>query len=106
MILENENEKFYEIDLEKDRYKLTNKELDFTIIEILKEDNISNFLNINNEQYGLNEELFAYQYTGGVKLGFSFGYLLNKVNNLLTYDIGITKDSYDSLLLLKKNQKL
>ena len=34
MISENENEFFYEIDLEKDRYKLINNALDFTIIEI------------------------------------------------------------------------
>ena len=67
--------KFYEIDLEKDRYKLTNKELDFTIIEILKEDNIINFLNINNEHYGLKEEIFSYQFAGEVRLDFSFGNL-------------------------------
>jgi len=43
MISKDEIEYHYEIDLEKDRYKLTNKDLDFTIIEILKEDNVNKF---------------------------------------------------------------
>ena len=38
MISENEIEIYNEIDLEKERYKLINKELDFTIIQILKEE--------------------------------------------------------------------
>ena len=66
MISENENEIYNEIDLEKERYKLTNKEFDFTIIEILKEDNITNFLKMNNTQYNIDDEIFSYQYAGGV----------------------------------------
>ena len=80
MISNNEKENYYDIDLEKDRYKLTNKELDFIIIEILKEDNINKFLKINNEQYNMKDEIFSYQYEEGVKLGFSFGNLLEKKN--------------------------
>ena len=73
MISENENEKFYEIDLEIDRYKLTNKENDFTIIEILKEDNVQHFLKINNEKYEMEDEIFSYEYAGGIRLALSFG---------------------------------
>jgi surface protein len=106
MISENEKETFNEIDLEKDRYKLTNKELDFTIIEILKEDNIKNFLKINNEQYKLMDEIFSYQYAGGVKLGFSFGNLLKIDKNLLTYNVGTKGGSSGSPLLLMQNSKV
>ena len=106
MISENENEFFYEIDLEKDRYKLTNNALDFTIIEILNEDNIKNFLKINYEPYAMNDEIFAYRYAGGVKLGFSFGKFLQKENNILKYDIPAKRDSSGAPLLLVKNSKV
>ena len=36
-----------EINLELKRYKMTDKFYDFTIIEILKEDNINNFLKVD-----------------------------------------------------------
>ena len=36
------------IDLEKKRFKYTDKEIDFTVIEILKEDNISDFLEVDD----------------------------------------------------------
>ena len=106
MISENENEFFYEIDLEKDRYKLTNNALDLTIIEILNEDNIKNFLKINYDPYAVNDEIFTYQYAGGVKLGFSFGKFLQKENNLLIYDIPTKRDSSGAPLLLVKNSKV
>lgn len=105
MISEKENEIYKEIDLEKDRFKLTNNHLDFTNIEIIKEDNIQNFLKINNEQYRLKEEIFSYQYAGGVKLGFSFGNILEKKEKLLLYDVGTKPGSSGSLLLLMKNTK-
>ena len=92
--------------MEKDRYKLTNKELDFTIIEILKEDNANNFLKINNEPYQMNDDIFAYQYAGGVRLGFSSGKLLGKEDYLLKYDIGTKRGSSGSPILLMKNSKV
>ena len=106
IISKNENEYNYEIDLEKDRYKLTNKDLDFTIIEILKEDNVNNFLKINNEPYQMNDEVFAYQYAGGVRLGFSSGNLLGKEDYLLKYDVGTKRGSSGSPILLMKNSKV
>ena len=106
MISENENEKFYEIDLEIDRYKLTNKENDFTIIEILKEDNVQHFLKINNEKYEMEDEIFSYEYAGGIRLGFSFGNLLKKGNNELKYNVGTKGGSSGSPLLLMKNSKV
>ena len=88
MISENEKEIFNEIDLEKERFKLTNKELNFTIFEILEEDKIQNFLKINTENYNKEATIFSYQYAGRVKLGFSFGKIIEKENNLLRYDAG------------------
>ena len=78
MTIENELELYNEIDLGKERFKLTNKELDLTIIEILKEDNIKNFLEVNKGEYKIEDELFIYQYAVEVKSGFSFGKLLSK----------------------------
>ena len=106
MISENEKEQYYEIDLEKERFKLTNKELDFTVIEILEEDKIQNFLKINNENYDKEEAIFSYQYAGGVKLGFSFGKIIEKQNYLLRYDVGTKGGSSGSPLLLMKNTKV
>ena len=106
MISENEIEIYNEIDLEKERYKLTNKELDFTIIEIIKEDNIQNFLKINTEHYKTEDEIFSYQYAGGVQLGFSFGKILENENNLLKYDVGTKGGSSGSPLLLMRNSKV
>ena len=53
----------------------------------------------------MNDEIFAYQYAGGVKLGFSFGKLLRKGNNLLKYDIPAKRDSSWAPLLLVINSK-
>ena len=47
LIFFNDNEKI-EINMEINRYKNTNKELDYTIIEILEEDNINNYLEIDD----------------------------------------------------------
>ena len=106
MISEKEEETYNEIDLEKDRFKLTNKEMDFTVIEILKEDNIHNFLEINHEQYDMNNEIYSYQYAGGVKLGFSFGNIIVKKENLLEYNVGTKEGSSGSPILLMKNSKV
>ena len=51
--------------LNQQRYKYTNKELDFTIIEIIDEEKISNYLEIddyvNYNEYK-NKTIFTYQY--------------------------------------------
>ena len=106
MISEKEKEIYKEMDLEKDRYKLTDKNLDFTIIEILPEDNIQDFLKINNEHYEIKDKIYSYQYAGGVQLGFSFGSLLDKKEMELTYDVGTKGGSSGSPILLMKNSKV
>ena len=106
MISGNEEESYNEIDLEKDRFEMTDKALDFTIIEILKEDKIQNFLKINNDQYKKDDELFSYQYAGGLQFGFSFGTLHEKQDNLLLYNVGTKAGSSGSPLFLMKNSKV
>ena len=66
----------YEINLKNNRYKYTNKELDFTIIEILSEDNIKNYLEIDEfielKDYE-EEQIFCLQFPKGGKLSYSNG---------------------------------
>jgi len=61
---------------------------------------------VNNEPYKIGDEIFSYQYAGGVRLGFSSGNLLGKEDYLLKYDIGTKKGSSGSPLLLMKNSKV
>ena len=49
-----------EINLRIDRFILTDKEFNFTIIEILEEDNINNYLEINNDIYNENEQIYIH----------------------------------------------
>ena len=81
------NNKKIEINMKINRYKNTNKELDYTIIEILDEDNINNFLEID-ERYNLNnledryknESLYVLNYPKGKHIVVSYG-LLNKIED-------------------------
>ena len=105
-IIETEKEVFKEINLKKDRYKLTNKEFDFTIIEIIKEDNINNYLEINNLQYDINDQIFTFQYPGGGRMQYSHGKLIKKKENYLIHDIGSKGGSSGFPIILMKNSKV
>ena len=107
-ITENEEEIFKEINLEKDRYKLTNKELDFTIIEILKEDNINSYLEINKDHYNKEDLVFSFQYPGGGNLQYSHGKILapKMEENYLLYDVGAKGGSSGSPIILMNNSKI
>ena len=70
-IIDTENKKYEkEINLEIDRYKYTDVDLDFTIIEILPEDNINNYLEIdeyiNSKEYK-KEDMLSVNYPKGKK---------------------------------------
>jgi hypothetical protein len=57
-----------EINLELKRLKITNDDLDYTIIEIIEEDNIKNFLNIDKYIHSkdyINEQIFSTQHPEG-----------------------------------------
>jgi hypothetical protein len=59
------------IKVKKNRYKLTNEEIDFTIIEIIKEDKITDFIqideNVKNDNFKI-KNCFCFQYPGGKSL--------------------------------------
>ena len=97
-----------EINLELNRYKYTDQILDFTIIEIIKDDNIFNFLeideNINTKDYK-NEQIFSIQFPGE-SLQYSHGKNYGKNKNFFLYSIGTLDGSSGSPILLIKNRKL
>ena len=102
------------IKLSKNRFKCTNEELDYTCIEILKEDGFNNYfkidknININNpyEEYKYDEYVMI-QYPGGDDVSFAQGY----INNIKDYNIIYTmKTEYGSsgspLILDTRNLKI
>ena len=97
------------INLELNRFIYTEKDLDFSFIEILKEDKITNFLEINeniNLQNYKNKKIFCYQYPLGGKLFYSHGIHLGNQNKFFLYSIGTNKGSSGSPILLLENRKL
>ena len=93
-----EKEENKKINLELERFKYTNAEKDFTIIEILDEDEIEDFLtfdeNFIKDNNLLDKEVFAFQYPREKGISISFGKILKyKPNNFLIYDIGTDKVS-------------
>ncbi len=90
--LNNENVYKY-IKIDDKKLILTNKELDITIIEIKEEDNINNFLEID-ERYNLNnledryknESLYVLNYPKGKDIVVSYG-LLNKIEDKNIYHL-------------------
>ena len=108
------NKKKKIIKLSKNRFKCTNEELDYTCIEILKEDGFNNYfkidknINVNNpyEEYKYDEYVMI-QYPGGDDVSFAQGY----INNIKDYNIIYTmKTEYGSsgspLILDTRNLKI
>ena len=83
------NNESYIIDLNANRKIWTNKRLDYTIIEIIKEDNINNFLNYDenivkedysNKEYK-NESIFLPAIMKNQQVEFSSGMIVSTPNN-------------------------
>ena len=93
-----EKEENKKINLELERFKFTDSVNDFTIIEILDEDEIDDFLtfdeNFIKDNNLLDKEVFALQYPREKGISISFGKILEyKPDNSLIYDIGTDKGS-------------
>ena len=105
LIFFNDNEKI-EINMEINRYKNTNKELDYTIIEILEEDNINNYLEIddyiNSKDYK-DEEIILINLYRGKKLEYSKGKIIERKNNYIICSI---KQYNEGIIILMDNLKL
>ena len=89
------------------RFKYTNEELDYTCVEILKEDGIDNYFkidkNINNnnpyEEYKY-DEFVMIQYPGGDDVSFAEGYIKNIKDENILYSMNTEFGSSGSPLIL------
>ena len=85
---------------------LTDNKLDFTIIEILKGDNINNYLEINKDIYNKNDKIYTFQYPGGEELKYSHGIILEIKDNNIIYDIGTLGGLSGCPIILMNNSRL
>ena len=102
----NKNGQKVELNLSKNRFKMTDLNLNFTIIEVLDEDNISNFFEldefINSKDYK-DEDIFTFDFPEGKNLQYLYGKCKGKNNEQLLYSCGV---SGGSAIILKYNLKL
>ena len=108
-----------EINLEVERFKNTNKTLDFTVIEILENDYIESFFEINESALLTDEDkkgqIFALQYPKGGSLQISFGNIIEKKINFknpefnsscFIYNIGTESGSSGSPIISENDFKV
>ena len=100
------------INLKAERYKFTDKTLDATVIEILDEDFIDNFLEIDEEfiknKDFKNEAVFNIQFPFGDQIKSSVGKIIkgNLKKNIIIYNAGTEAGSSGSPLLSLKESKV
>ena len=92
------------------RKVFTNKNLDYTCIEILKEDKIKKFFNIDKAIFGnkkdlINKEIFILQYPSG-KLGHDAGKILKIEQNKIKHSVSTYFGSSGSPLIRRYNNNL
>jgi surface protein len=100
------NNKEIEIDMQINRYKYTNNELDITIIEILDEDNISDFIDIDkfiNSRNYENEDIISVYLKDNKKIDILNGKIKSK--NKDNYICSL-EEIIEGIIILKDNQKL
>ena len=101
--------KYKKLEITKDRKVYTNEELDYTFIEIFKEDNIQDFFKIS--PYNINNlihyNIFILQYqNNNTELSFSYGEI-NSINiNNIRYNASTTYGSSGSPIILRANVNL
>ena len=102
--------KLYKIKLTENRRKFTNKDIDYTCIEILDKDNITKFFKIdetifNNRNKLINKEIFILQYPEG-KLGHDSGIILNIKDNKISHSVVTESGSSGSPIIKRYNMNL
>ena len=100
------NNEEIEIDMKKSRYKYTNEELDITIIEIIREDNINTFLEIDrfiDSRNYINENIEAIFFKNNNLIDKKKGKIIKRNNNNYICNIdSIT----NGIIILNDNSKL
>ena len=100
---------YKKIEITKEREVYTNKELDYTYIEIFKEDNIQDFFKIclNNNNNLKYHNIFILQYTNNnIELSFSYGKIKLIGNSEIKYNASTTNGSSGSPIILRTNDNL
>ena len=99
------------IKMNKNRRKYTNKNIDYTCIEIFEEDEIKQFFKIDDSYFdNINKlktkEIFILQYPNGEELKHSSGKILNIENNEIHHSAATYYGSSGSPLIKRYNNKL
>ena len=93
------------IEIDNKRRIFTNKDLDYTCIEIKELDNIKNFFKLdpiifsNNKNYYKNSDIFILQYPKGNELSFSYGEILSIRGNNIHHDCSTEEGSSGSPII-------
>ena len=101
------NNKEKEIDMKINRYKYTYKDLNITIIEILKIDNINDFIEIDkfiNSRNYVDTDIISVFLKDNKKIGLSYGKIKEK-NNDNFYKCNI-ETKKEGIIMLKEKYKL
>ena len=98
------------IDISKDRIAITNKELDYTCIQILDKDEVDKFFNIdetifNDKKSLIKKDIFILQYPEG-NLRFHCGKILDIQNNIIKHSVPTKGGSSGSPLIKRYNINL
>ena len=95
--------------LSNERRIFTNEDLDYTCIEILEEDNIKKYFNIdqniieNNINIYEKQDVFMLQYPDGKDLSFSNGKILSASDNILLHSCSTHEGSSGSPIISRKS---
>ena len=97
------------INLKGNRLIFTNIEYDFTIIEILKEDLINEFFEVEeyiNENDCLNKKIAIIQYPKGDDISLANGIIINFNDNFIKHSASTEKGSSGSPIIFINNTKV
>ena len=100
------------INLKSQRFKYTNEELDVTVIEIIDEDLIFNFIEVDEEilknNEFLNEQVYNLHFPNGRQLKISFGNIIksHSYKKSFIYNAGTKYGSSGSPIILTKENKI
>ena len=97
------------LEMKKDRKVISNKELGYTCIEIFKEDDFEDMLEIDDDifnkerNYFNNKEIFIAQYSQNDNLTVSSGKILSSEENKMTHNCPVAEDSLGLPLLSRES---